>query len=106
MASELRRHEDILDWVELCQVTTEVEMDLIRSALELYGIQLIFKSLLLTSVYPGLSPVTQTGGDPALLHYFSFRRLNVVPPENVYRQVHNDPQEKMSPSAIATLMTP
>lgn len=45
------------EWVELCQVTTETEKELIRSALEPYDIRMIFRSLLLSSVYPGLSPI-------------------------------------------------
>lgn len=45
------------EWVELCQVTTEVEKGLIRSALEPYSIEVIFRSFLPPSVYPGLSPI-------------------------------------------------
>ncbi len=44
-------------WVELCQVTTEVERELVRSALEPYGIEIFFRSFLPSSVYPGLSSI-------------------------------------------------
>lgn len=42
-------------WVEVCQVATEVEGELIRSALESCGIEVLFRSFLPASVYPGLT---------------------------------------------------
>jgi hypothetical protein len=43
--------------VEICTVTTEVERELIRSALEAYGIDVIFQTLLPPATYPGLSSI-------------------------------------------------
>lgn len=42
-------------WVEVCQVATEVEGELIRSALEASGIEVLFRSFLPASVCPGLT---------------------------------------------------
>lgn len=44
-------------WVEVCQVSTEVEAELIGSVLESYGIEVIFQASLPRSVYPGLAPI-------------------------------------------------
>lgn len=43
--------------VEVCTVATEVERELIRSALESYGIEVVFRSFLPSSVYPGLASI-------------------------------------------------
>lgn len=44
-------------WVEVCQVSTELEAELIRSVLESYGIEVLFRASLPGSVYPGLAPI-------------------------------------------------
>ncbi len=44
-------------WVQICQVATEVEGELIRSALEACGIEVLFRSFLPASVYPGLTSI-------------------------------------------------
>lgn len=43
--------------VEICTVSTEVERELIRSALEAYGIEVVFQTLLPPATYPGLSAI-------------------------------------------------
>ncbi len=45
------------NYVEVRAVTTELERDLIRSALESYGIEVMFRSFLPSSVYPGLTSI-------------------------------------------------
>ncbi len=44
-------------WVEVCQVSTELEAELIRSVLESYGIEVLLRASLPGSVYPGLAPI-------------------------------------------------
>lgn len=44
-------------WVEVCQVSTELEAELIRSVLESYGIEVLLRASLPGIVYPGLAPI-------------------------------------------------
>ena len=43
--------------IRIGTVTTELERELVRSALESYGIEVLFRSSLPSSVYPGLMPI-------------------------------------------------
>lgn len=44
-------------FVEVRTVVTELERELVRSALESYGIEVLFRSFLPSSVYPGLTSI-------------------------------------------------
>ncbi|HHY11916.1 MAG TPA: DUF2007 domain-containing protein [Firmicutes bacterium] len=44
-------------FVEVRTVATELERELVRSALEPYGIEVLFRSFLPSSVYPGLTSI-------------------------------------------------
>jgi len=60
VAAWCRTGADSMDGAKLIKigtVTTEAERELLRSALESYGIEVVFRSSLPSSVYPGLTPI-------------------------------------------------